>query len=955
MQVALQNLVRMTRWAMSMTTLAASFAFAASEKGFVAEDPKPMSRRGSSASVARPNTELRFPSVDRDYFSISGKQFMILNRRARNGHILESNLISDDFTEIARDPEGRGFMNSWELVTPGRRIFMHQPRDGHFQVMDIEQVTPKVVYSLSFNRTTEGKYSLFRLQPRLRRPQLSAVHSKIIVGCEVAEKDIQLLAGGVSDMIKDEIGILDDQLKNPNGVLDSSCSTGDFAGKRGEAIKAGIKEVFESDNAWSKGLAKEVTESEKKPFRSVNTQGKYLQCLRYHRLDHHASRIESALATYLSLGSARFDWKIKCAKSPYENRGMDVWGSYLPADGRPPTIMLYDQPDSSGKIRDRGRGEPTYAKTFFHEMLHYSLIPEGKMQDAIDQCCTQENPDTTACKDLDRMALEIENKQRVANQACTRLESIEKGLCAKWHENVRKKMNDGQWGDLSLDALHTKIGSVYHGLSEPPRNCKIESYKEMSQKCKDDLKNGIDQAVNEGFFGTDKTNQEELREMARHIYGGSLGSSCPGASALNFWNSGGSLLAHLQGLAAWLLPQVSAASGINKCEISNGKGPNDWRNFPESSHILPNYERSMSPKVGNEDVFNNGTVMPFSYQNKDEMRDNSNPNGGKIVWGTPVLGSGSGPVSGPGSGSSPKRYPQRPSDGPPRTHYGTENGVERQQEISRTIQDYKRTSVAVDSLTAELIKGTVISEARAEVEPQRELENQDESPARKTGRRKKPSNFGSVDVSVKPIDIPDPLEHLTPSSSVGVKVADQGIGVGESAEKKSRLRSITGVSRVPASEPGANKAEEDHSVSSRPVVESEGHDHNQRSSLGGDGPPVVQLNDSDGGAGGGGAAAGKKGKPNSRANTSRVDTGKEKYVDLRAGRSLLKRLQDKRYASRVKPELSIPSVVKAMRRHLIQVKDDEGHLLGASDPKAERRLVYCPKLKYLVVSGHCRK
>ena len=884
---------------------------------------------------------------------------MLLHRRAPGGQILETNLVSDDFSVIARDPGGRGFMNSWELVTPGRRIYMHEPLNGHFQMMDIEQITAKVVYSLSFNRTTSGTYRLFKVKPRLRLPQFSEVQSKIIVGCEVAEKKLQVLAGDVMDALKKENSSLDGKLNERGGLLDSSCSTGDYAGKRGEAVKAGIKEVFESDKVWSKELAEETVKNS--PTRSVKTQGKFLQCLRYHRLDHHASRIESALATYLHLGEGSFAWKIDCKKPTEEVRGMDIWGSYLPQVGGPPTIKIYDQYDSSGKIRDRGNADPSYAKTFFHEMLHYSLIPDGAMQESVDACCSQDNPETTECRKLDRLVLEQENMQRVSNQVCSRLEKIRKGMCAEWHEEVRQAMDgkDKQKAEIAMEEMHKKIGGVYQRLAESSARCKVESFNDMSPECREALKSGIDSVIKESFSSaSNKERREHLQDFARHIYGGSsLGSGCPTSTAY-LWSFKAGLLARLQGFASWMVPYVSAAVGFNKCEVTNDKtsADNSWRSFPASSYVPPMPEHSMLPTQGAWDIPNeSGGISNFSMQPSEGIKDNAASGGSKPTWGAPV------------SGSGPKRYPQRPSDGPPRPHFESDNATERQVKIMRDISDYKRTNSAADRLTADLVKGTVINEARADSEtPSRrgnraEAGKYDRKDDRKTERgRESPT----VDVAVKPTELPDPIAHLTSPSLSGLDVGSTSLARGEANPKPSRPLTITGSDRGPASFAGANdrspKGASSSTEGSRNLaqVTDDGRtdEGGPSSGLGagkfpeGNGEGTGKATAPSGPVKSSGKTSGAQGSPKKQTEKSR-----EKGADVRAARALLKQLQNKKYFDRVKPELSRPSVEKSMRRHLIQVKDDEGRIHGAESPVPERKLIYCQSEKHLVLVGQCKK
>lgn len=443
----------------------------------------------------------RLSQFEKVEFQIGSRPYILATLRNAQGAVTEQHLITEGRTEISRDITGSGHLTSWELVTPGRRVIMHTPQKGHFNFMEIERVTKSVIYSVKFIRTSQGTYRPFRVRTQARIAQNSVVQSDIVAGCHEAEKELQRLAGNVNDLIK-----ISGKLSNAlDGVLHNSCKTGAFKDRTDKILEA-MRTIFRSDQTWSSAAIQKFTDAGASgAAKSVSSQGTYLQCLRYHRLDQHASRIEAALAGYIGAERQVFPWQVRCeGANPLMN-----WGNYTPQDGKPPIITLFDKKEPDGKLTKRaGRDEP-YTTTFFHEMLHYSLIPDGSpILNATLDCCVQDSPEKKSCKELDQLVTKQMRKQQVENQIANKLGNDQ---YATFVDLIGRKLRDSQKGDIALEDFASGVAGVYARL-ETKKNCDFSDKTKTTAICSKLLKEELKKEINGTF--TDP----EIREALAVVY-----------------------------------------------------------------------------------------------------------------------------------------------------------------------------------------------------------------------------------------------------------------------------------------------------------------------------------------------------------------------------------------------------------------------------------------------------
>lgn len=356
---------------------------------------------GSAARSSRGVTK-----VEKSYFSVNGELFHLTQRKNSDGVVIEQVLLSDNRIQIAFDHDGDGTWDSWESQTPSRRILFTEPENGHFTLMKAEYVTEKGVVHLRFVRKKDGQFHLYwrSLNPNksLMKATLKAPED-IVVGCRIAEMGLQEDAAAINEELAksdaSRSAILDTIFDR---IIDNSCKTPDWAGTKVDPknpLLSGIFDVFNSDHEFNADKLNELKNTGS-PSRigkpTKKEQPMYLACLREYGLYTHAARISSALHSYVR-SAKPFEWKITCRDATGKDP-TGIKGLYQYRTGAPPYITF---------IRDRRGGDDKidkkkedFAATFFHEMLHYSLIQDEDVVHTIEACCTQTDPNTHECEEL---------------------------------------------------------------------------------------------------------------------------------------------------------------------------------------------------------------------------------------------------------------------------------------------------------------------------------------------------------------------------------------------------------------------------------------------------------------------------------------------------------------------------------------------------------------------------
>lgn len=335
--------------------------------------------------------------VEKRYFSVNGELYHLTQKRNSRGVVTEQILLSKKRIQIAFDYDGDGTWDSWESHTPERRIIYYEPENGHFTLMKAEYPTEEGLVELSFVRGDDGQFHLYwkSLNPKKYRKLVQP--EDIVVGC-VDDENLHSMAVQINDALARSEEERNQIIRTIfDKIVDNSCKTDDWMGSKlnpKNPILQAIFEVFNSDRQY-KDL-KPVTPSSLLEKPKTNSQPMYLGCLRQYGFHAHAARISAALHTY-HLSNDPFEWKITC-RDAKEGDPSGIRGEYVYRIGLPPDVSFVRDLREPNNVRDQKKED--YAKTFFHEMLHYSLIRDEVLVSIIEDCCSQTRPDHPQCERL---------------------------------------------------------------------------------------------------------------------------------------------------------------------------------------------------------------------------------------------------------------------------------------------------------------------------------------------------------------------------------------------------------------------------------------------------------------------------------------------------------------------------------------------------------------------------
>lgn len=826
-------------------------------------------------------------------FSVQGKPFVLTEKLNADGHVVEQVLMSNDRAEISIDRGGKGWLDSWQLISPGRMVLMREPRNGRFLVMEVEEVKRDVILNLQFALTEHGDYRLYAVTPRKNSPLFQSIEvpNDFVVGCRVHENNIAEMASKVNEAIANDDKKFQDVIRNQ--IMTPECGKPPFANKT-DAMVAGISDVFKSDKAWDVATEKKMTTAVAKDGteRSVATHGLYLQCLRYYELDTHASRIAAAPTHYLTDPTQAFSWHITC-ETGGGGGGSDAKGktiSHRPVSGEfeiledhSQMVTFFDDPTSK-----KPRTIADYAQTFFHEMLHFSFIPDENVTRNIEQCCSQTDPGTQSCKDLEhRLAI-----QKIAQSAENQVILALKDRYGDYRNLLREAYGDS--GDAVMKRFYQQIGEAYQKLKDGNK-CTFEV----------DAKHPSDLQRCQNLLNT------QLRGLVSRYFGDSSSSECHRytASTMSEGNSQ-SFCKDLAGYTDVLFGLDPKGLGKQFCPVKNVASI--WRTlelFVNSVHADepvddPSVELCNLSKATHT-VADSDHLLDDSYQPQPvdiSLRQDTITLPEKTDT-SQTAENGTTVAPNPASTSKQTSYRGGPdTQGPRRPDYSgtpTARAWRIESDFSHRDDGFNR---QLGSLTDTLAR-TAVQPASAATEIS----------AADAARAKTGSQAPAWQLNVPNLSISDPMS--------GRLLNEQALNLSDPSRRPA-------ANQNPASAASASTATGQQTS----VVPGSGLTGSVSS---------TGLNGSFPGRGFAQMAS-VDGEPQGPDKTK---VPKDSPADERAEEALLVYLQ--RPFSVVKPELARPSVINSLQRHKIQVIDDEGQFFGSGYPR--KTLEYNAEKRRLVL------
>lgn len=871
------------------------------------------SPRGKRSSVKMSKLHgpmvLKSNEVQQSSFSIQGQPFYLTEKMNKFGLTTEQVLITNDRVSVSIDRNGDGLLDSWQLYTPHRDVTMREPHRGHFQIMEVEERIDKAILNMKFFRTQKGDYRLYAVASRKNKPMFKTVVNDFIVGCRASEQRLSDLAAIVNEAIVSDENHLETIIKDQ--IMQPNCKAGSFSSETDLMVK-GIADVFKSDSLWGVAKKNEMTSALNRGdsnLRSVETHGLYLQCLRYYHLDTHASRIASAPATYLLANTKEdFHWKIDCktieggkpsatcsAVSPVvrnecESSGIKshgVAGELEQPSFGPPTISFVS--DLRGGVKDSTRSD--YARTFFHEMLHYALINDEWAADEIESCCSQPSFETLECKSLE--------KRLEAKKYAQAFENLVISALGDKYADYRNLMREtyGGNGDQVIDNFYGKVGEVYRNYVEGDLKCGFKKSDANYEQCK------------KSFNG-------DMGKLIGDTFGANESSDCRDTTSGNM--SGTASVEYCQKLGGYM----RVLTGLDPGELGKGFCPighasyfrrGDWQSellsilfqSAEAEDIAGDLctLSKATKSAANMDVVYTTTYNFYGkngeiQQQSDNLeRDTStlaqlssasNTAGGRTVTRSTANDSQS---------AFDKKGPQRPDySGAP-----SDRAWKIQQDLNH--QD-SRMGRQLSSVAQRIFK-PFVSVASASASRSASGSASGASQEEKVASR----------LPVPSVVIADPL--LGSASMAGARPSQQVPNrAATGAASNQNVSTIPNSGSSENSNIGLSSQRNAGIVSSQPAANGKLSSTND--------PAVLSGSDRD--------------KRNPAGRTP---------ADERALRALLVYLQ--RPYSQVHPELERPSVINSLKRHLIQVVDDQGQVFGSGYPKY--KLFYDDRQERLVLKS----
>ena len=445
-------------------------------------------------------------NADVSDLQIAGQAYKLIVQRNALGRVTRQILLGTKRTEISIDSKGTGKLDSWELITPGADVTLHDPYKGKFSFMDVvqETKTAKVTMKFSYNPSIR-KYELYSMQAKKYRKLFA---QDFVVGCRI--NDTQMPA--LTDLAKQLNALLnrnsqDSDLKaqlEKSVMNDKSCDEGLFKSNKDHLLNA-VMEVAASDKTdWSGARPK--------------TRGRFLQCLRYYDLGVHASRIAAGIGQYLVKGAGQGNpWSLSCSTMGSANLAQtpearmaalnnEELGSFDQASHQISINIAQAKTDEKG-LHSGAAVREEFAHVFFHEMVHYSNIEDEQVTHSLEDCCSQPDngKDNGSCKNLEGLLKDKVYAQQLENSIARKFPTY-----AGFRDMLREHF--GPLADPMLDDFYTQAGRVFQEYS---KKCVPRSLTYDYGKCKQDFYDKLGQTVYGQFFDGGRCMTQSMIRVSR--------------------------------------------------------------------------------------------------------------------------------------------------------------------------------------------------------------------------------------------------------------------------------------------------------------------------------------------------------------------------------------------------------------------------------------------------------
>jgi hypothetical protein len=413
---------------------------------------------------------------------VDGKFYQLWEQRNEKNVVVSQILFGSDRQEIMIDKDGDGFLEGWEIHFPNGHMIFRTPSYGRFMFMDVEVREPQGRMSLKYAWSLKNKqYNLYAMEAK---PYKNLNYQQdFIVGCRLDDDERRLhgLASQFSGMMRG--GAVSPADAARSLPISPECSQPPHAERYADLMR-GIEMVVGSDTVFDQSRLP-TTNGDR------GEKGSFLQCLRHHNMDAHASRIAASFAQHqdaLVAQSERFRWSIDCRVGP----GVATYS--FPSPGEIPRVTFLTSADGSTSSLDNyvmsqfgARGEEArrfysqaYANVFFHEMLHFSLIEDEYVVSRIENCCGNAMLDRreTSCRQLADIV-----RNREIKQALERHDAAVVADYGDFRGAIRYGM--GPAADYIYDDYMMSLAEEYNKLRDDPW-CRDEgSPTRLTQRCLD--------------------------------------------------------------------------------------------------------------------------------------------------------------------------------------------------------------------------------------------------------------------------------------------------------------------------------------------------------------------------------------------------------------------------------------------------------------------------------------
>ncbi len=484
------------------------------ESKFVADEYAPAKKKGrrgpasaaNHASAAKSGKK-RGPTFSA--FNVDGRKVRMVQAFNKEGRIVSQILLSEGRAEFSLDRNGDGLVDTWEMSNKDGRMELSEPYNGNFLTMKIEHRLKDTAYIMKYGyRPSTKMYKLYAVE---KKPfEKLNYQQDIVIGCREKDAELQQFASELSKHLQSSDNASQLRKTLEKDLLDDNCRKPPFQ-EMAPSMVDGVMKVALSDPNFENKKTRDEEKAEHANKGVKEEKGTFLQCLRHYELDTHASRIMSAIGQFTSKVDKdnRYQWGgIKCEVEPgqvasyqYEN---------------PPTLYFHatkdtwKNPEVAKKVKTADPAQ-AYARVFFHEMLHFSLIADEGVTKMIEGCCATPEGEGTSCKELEDYKEDRKMAQRVLNTVKKNVPDFTSTL-----DGIRDGM--GPAADIFVDRLALDTARAFRDHPNDPKK-----RGEAVQKIIDDFFGGDNSKCHE--FATYETDGEveafcdSLKAVAQKLSG----------------------------------------------------------------------------------------------------------------------------------------------------------------------------------------------------------------------------------------------------------------------------------------------------------------------------------------------------------------------------------------------------------------------------------------------------